>query len=163
MAVDGQSADSPRSSVRSAKADETLTLDYSLGKYAFGAKLRCAYLHVESPRSDFQTINTADVDYGLNATVELPLKLKLSTDITMYSRYGYSDPSMNTNNLVWNARLERTFGKFTVMADGFDLLGKLSNVRKVINAQGRTETWYNTVPRYAMLHVMYKMHFKPKR
>ena len=163
VAVDGQSADSPRSSVRSAKADETLTLDYSLGKYAFGAKLRCAYLHAESPRSDFQTINTADVDYGLNATVELPLKLKLSTDITMYSRYGYSDPSMNTNNLVWNARLERTFGKFTVMADGFDLLGKLSNVRKVINAQGRTETWYNTVPRYAMLHVMYKMHFKPKR
>ena len=69
---------------------------------------------------------------------------------------------MNTNNLVWNARLERTFGKFTVMADGFDLLGKLSNVRKVINAQGRTETWYNTVPRYAMLHIMYKLHFKPK-
>ena len=163
VAVDGQSTDSPRSSVRSAKADETLTLDYNLGKYAFGAKLRCAYLHAESPRSDFQTINTADVDYGLNATVELPLKLKLSTDITLYSRYGYSDPSMNTNNLVWNARLERTFGKFTVMADGFDLLGKLSNVRKVINAQGRTETWYNTVPRYAMLHVMYKMHFKPNR
>ena len=58
VAVDGQSADSPRSSVRSAKADETLTLDYSLGKYAFGAKLRCAYLHAESPRSDFQTINS---------------------------------------------------------------------------------------------------------
>lgn len=162
-AVDGQSGNSPRSSVRSATAGETVTLDYSLGKYAFGAKLRCAYLHAESPRSDFRTINTADVDYGLNATLELPLRLKLSTDITLYSRYGYSDPSMNTDNLVWNARLERTFGKFTVVADGFDLLGKLSNVRKVVNAQGRTETWYNTVPRYAMLHVMYKLHFKANR
>ena len=161
--VEEESAASPRSSVRSTTANETLTLDYSLGKYAFGAKLRCAYLHAESPRTDFQTINTADVDYGVNATVELPLRLKLSTDLTLYSRYGYSDRSMNTNNLVWNARLERTFGKFTIIADGFDLLGKLSNVRKVINAQGRTETWYNTVPRYAMMHIMYKLHFKPKR
>ena len=161
--VEAESSASPRSSVRSTIANETLTLDYSLGKYAFGTKLRCAYLHAESPRTDFQTINTADVDYGVNATVELPLKLKLSTDLTLYSRYGYSDRSMNTNNLVWNARLERTFGKFTVIADGFDLFGKLSNVRKVINAQGRTETWYNTVPRYAMLHIMYKLHFKPKK
>lgn len=161
--VEAESAASPRSSVRSTTANETLTLDYSRGKYAFGAKLRCAYLHAESPRTDFQTINTADVDYGVNATVELPLRLKFSTDLTLYSRYGYSDRSMNTNNLVWNARLERTFGKFTVIADGFDLLGKLSNVRKVINAQGRTETWYNTVPRYAMMHIMYKLHFKPKR
>ncbi|WP_297252829.1 outer membrane beta-barrel protein [uncultured Prevotella sp.] len=162
-AVDGQSADNHRSSVRSVTAGEMLTLDYSFGKYAFGAKLRCVYMHAESPRSDFNTINTADADYGLNATVELPLKLKLSTDITMYCRYGYSDPSMNTSNLVWNTRLERTFGKFTVVADGFDILGKLSNVRKVINAQGRTETWYNTVPRYAMLHIMYKLHFKPRK
>lgn len=161
--VEAESAASPRSSVRSTTANETLTLDYSLGKYAFGAKLRCAYLHAESPRTDFQTINTADVDYGVNATVELPLRLKLSTDLTLYSRYGYSDRSMNTNNLVWNARLERTFGKFTIIADGFDLLGNLSNVRKMVNAQGRTETWYNTVPRYAMLHVIYKLHFKPKR
>ncbi len=160
--VEEMSGMSPRSSVRSAIANETMTIDYSLGKYAFGAKFRVAYLHAESPRADFQTINTADVDYGLNATVELPLRLRLSTDLTLYSRYSYSDASMNTNNLVWNARLERSFGKFILMADGFDLLGKLSNVRKVIDAQGRTETWYNTVPRYAMLHVMYKLHFKPK-
>ena len=163
MAIEGESGKDPRSSVRTAKANETVSLDYSFGKYSFGAKLRCAYIHAEGSREDFKTINTADVDYGLNATLELPLKLRLFTDITLYSRYGYSDKSMNTNNLVWNARLERSFGKFTVMADGFDLLGKLSNVRKVINAQGRTETWYNTVPRYAMLHIMYKLHFKPKR
>lgn len=162
VAIEGESGKNPRSSVRTAKANETVSLDYSFGKYSFGAKLRCAYIHAEGNREDFKTINTADVDYGLNATLELPLKLRLFTDITLYSRYGYSDKSMNTNNLVWNARLERSFGKFTVMADGFDLLGKLSNVRKVINAQGRTETWYNTVPRYAMLHIMYKLHFKPK-
>lgn len=163
VAVDGLTGENPRSSVRTANANETFSLDYSRGKYALGVKLRCTYMHAESPRADFQTINTADVDYGLNAVVDLPLKLKLSTDITLYSRYGYSDKSMNTNNLVWNARLTRTFGKFTVIADGFDLLGKLSNVRKIINAQGRTETWYNTVPRYAMLHLMYNLHFKPNR
>lgn len=95
--------------------------------------------------------------------VELPWKFKLSTDITLYSRYGYNDHTMNTNDVVWNARLERSFGNFTIMADGFDMLGQLSNVQRVVNAQGRTETWYNSIPRYAMLHVEYRLNVMPKK
>ncbi len=50
---------------------------------------------------------------------------------------------MNTNELVWNARLAKRLlkGNLTIMFDGFDLLGNLSNVRRSINAQGRTETF----------------------
>ena len=49
------------------------------------------------------------------------------------------------------------------MLDGFDILGQLSTVRRTLNAQGRTETWYNTVPRYAMLHVVYHLNREPKK
>jgi hypothetical protein len=49
------------------------------------------------------------------------------------------------------------------MLDGFDLLGNLSNVRRTINAQGRTETWNNVTPRYALLHVIYRLNKQPKR
>ena len=46
---------------------------------------------------------------------------------------------------------------------GFDLLHRLSNIRQQVNAQGRTETWHNTLPSYAMLHVKYMLDVKPKK
>ena len=75
----------------------------------------------------------------------------------MYSRRGYSDEGMNTNDLVWNARLTKRFlkGRILLMADGFDILGNLSNIRRTINAQGRTETYYNVISSYAMFHIQY--------
>ena len=51
----------------------------------------------------------------------------------------------------------------TVILDAFDLFGQLSNVRRTINAQGRTETWSNVTPQYAMLHVLYRLNKKPKK
>ena len=97
--------------------------------------------------------------------MELPWSLQLSTDLTMYSRRGYSEPSMNTNELVWNARLAKRLmkGNLIVMFDGFDLLGNLSNVRRSINAQGRTETYTNVMPRYGLLHVVYRFNKNPKK
>ena len=72
---------------------------------------------------------------------------------------------MNTTDVVWNARLAKRFlkGKLSVMIDGFDLLGQLSTIRRTLNGQGRTETWYNTIPRYAMLHAIYRLNVLPKK
>ena len=83
----------------------------------------------------------------------------------MYSRRGYADPATNTNELVWNARLTKRFlrGNLLLQLDALDLLGQLSNVRRTINAQGRTETWSNVMPRYALLHVIYRLSKQPKR
>ncbi len=77
----------------------------------------------------------------------------------MFSRRGYESASMNTDDLVWDARLSRVFlgGSLTCFIEGFDLLGNLSNVRRSVNAHGRTETRYNVVPRYVMLHVIYRL------
>jgi len=43
-----------------------------------------------------------------------------------------------------------------------DLLHQLSNTTYEVNAQGRTETMRNTLPRYLMLHVSYKFQKIPK-
>ena len=48
-------------------------------------------------------------------------------------------------------------GKLLVQLDAFDLLGNLSNVRRVINAQGNTETFYNIIPSYCLLHLTWKI------
>ena len=110
-------------------------------------------------------INAADFSYGVTAKLDLPADFQLSTDLTVYSRRGYEDPEMNTTDVVWNARLAKRFlkGKLSVMIDGFDLLGQLSTIRRTLNGQGRTETWYNTIPRYAMLHAIYRLNVLPKK
>ena len=41
--------------------------------------------------------------------------------------------------------------------------GQRSSVRRTLTAQGRTETWYNTVPSYFMVRLMYRIHVLPKR
>ena len=155
-----------RSIVGSYYANEALSLTYRPN-----AKLQIKgignvhYQHSASDRTDFETINVLDFDYGLTAQVELPWSLQLATDLTMYSRRGYADHAMNTNELVWNARLSKRFlhGNLICMLDGFDLLGNLSNIRRTINAQGRTETWNNVTPRYALLHVVYRLNKQPKK
>ena len=49
------------------------------------------------------------------------------------------------------------------MLDGFDILGQLDNVTRTLNAQGRTETYTNVLPRYGLLHVVYRFNKLPKK
>lgn len=147
-----------KSTVGTLYANAMLRMDYRLmDKHTFGVKGNLHYTHSGSEREDFISVNAYDFDYSLVANIELPYNFRLSTDITMYSRRGYSDESMNTNDLIWNARLTKRFmkGRLLLMADGFDILGNLSNIRRTINAQGRTETYYNVISNYVMFHIQY--------
>ena len=118
-----------------------------------------------SNRDNFQTLNAYDYNYGMTLSYKLPLGIQLATDLKQYSRRGYGDSSMNTDDLVWNASLTRSFckGRLTLTAEGFDLLHQLSNTTYTVNAQGRTEVWRNTIPNYMMMHVAYKLTKSPKK
>lgn len=155
-----------RSVVNTHQLSETLRFDWKLTeKHTFGVKGTMTYQHSTSERQGFTNINSFDFNYGLTTQLELPWQMQISTDLTMYSRRGYNDKTMNTNELVWNARLSKRLmkGKLTIMFDGFDILNKLSNVRRYINAQGRSETFYNVIPSYGLLHVIYRFTKKPKK
>lgn len=157
---------SMRSVVNNLYLEQSLKLDYRLSsKFNIGAKAEYNWTYATNRREDFNTIRASDFNYGLTSQIELPWKFQLSTDITQYSRRGYEDPEMNKDELVWNARLSKSCmkGNLTFMLDGFDILGNLSNVRRTLNAQGRTESYYNVIPRYAMLHVIYKLNIQPKK
>ena len=164
IGIEGEYA-ARRSTVHNLYLTQGLRLDYRIDKYQFGAKANGTWTHATSRREDFRTINAADFSYGVTAKLDLPADFQLSTDLTVYSRRGYEDPEMNTTDVVWNARLAKRFlkGKLSVMIDGFDLLGQLSTIRRTLNGQGRTETWYNTIPRYAMLHAIYRLNVKPRK
>ncbi len=113
----------------------------------------------------FQNINATDFTYGTELQYTIPwLKLGVNTDFTVYSRRGYNASAMNTDDVVWNAMLTRTFwkGNITAKLKAYDLLHQLTNKVYTVNAQGRTETWYNTIPRYVMFSLAFKLHKKAK-
>lgn len=154
-----------RSTVNTWWGTEKVELKYGLGKHSVGFKGYVGVGHVTSSREDFDSYTLWDFNYGLTALLKLPLDIELSTDLTIYSHRGYATSSANTNDLVWNARLSKIFPKIglTLLVDGFDILGNLSNYSQVINSQGRTETYFNSLPRYVMAHAIYRFNKKPKK
>ncbi len=161
-----ESVGATKSVVVSNYVTEDLTLTWRPSdKLEFGTQGKLNYQHSGSDRENFTTINAFTYQYGVRGQVELPWNMQVATDLTMYSRRGYSEASMNTNELVWNARVAKRLmhGNLTVMFDGFDLLGNLSNVRRYINAQGRSETFVNVIPSYGLLHIIWRLNKQPKK
>jgi len=154
-----------RSSVRNANASEELSLSYKIKQYAFGGRFGVNWINAHSDRQNFETVNCENWLLGANAVIPLPWKMQLAADFSATLRTGYNDPNMNEAAFVCNARLSRSFfhGKLTMILDGFDIFNGIKDIRRTINEQGRTETWYNSVHRYVMLHAFYKFAKKPKK
>ena len=150
-----------RNTVVTKGVNEILKLSYSLGKHSIGANADVTYRNY----SDMAKMNTWTQQYGVNALISITSALQLSTDFNVFTRSGYSNSKLNTTDLVWNARLSYSLmkGKLQLMLDGFDMLHNLSNVTYNVNAQARTETYVNVLPRYLMLHAQYRFNRQPKK
>ena len=88
-----------------------------------------------------------------------PWGTSVSTDMHNQCRRGYSDNSMNTNELVWNAQVSQSFLKgkpLTISLQLYDILHNLSNYSRVVNAMQFSDTQYNNIHSYAMLHAIYR-------
>lgn len=155
---------STRSTIRNLGINEKFKLDMRMGKVLLNGTVKGRYLHATSQKASFQDINSFDLTYFLGASIQLPKDFNLMLDLNLLEREGYSDPTMNDVRFVANAQLNKTFmkGKLRMTLQGFDIFHGLSNVTKIINAQGITETWYNTLPSYAMLRLAYRFDMKKK-
>ena len=159
--------DQERSTVNTLSFNNTLSLSYKLGNHSLSFKNTTLWQRFTTPNVQSAAISSQPLTLtnALTALLKLPLQMELNTDLTLYTRTGYADTRLNTTNLVWNARLTRPFlkGRLLLMVDGFDLLGQLDNVTRTVNAQGRTETYTNVLPRYTLLHVVYRLNKQPKK
>ena len=154
------------STVRTTEAGMGAKLQYRLGGLQIGMSGKVDGRWARSNRSGFSSINTADYQYGTTLQYTLPVAgTTVATDINMYSRRGYASSEMNTNDLVWNAQLTQNIirGWLALKVQAFDLLHQLSTKRYSVNAQGRTETWYNSVPRYVMASLAFTLNKGKKK
>ena len=97
--------------------------------------------------------------YGANTTINTPWNMSISTNLANQSRRGYSDSSMNRNELIWNAQIAQTFlrGDATISLEFYDILKQQSNITRSLTASGRSVYEYNGINSYCMLHFIYRL------
>lgn len=142
----------------------TLRFSWQIGKQQLGFMGQINNRYTDSDRQGFSSINASNNTLQMTGQFKLPKGFGISTDFSVYMRRGYGS-GLDTTDPVWNARVTYTPPKsrWTFMLDGFDLLHQLSNVSYAVNAQGRTITYTNVLPRYLLLHVQYKVNILPKK
>ncbi|MCM1310414.1 MAG: hypothetical protein NC301_05240 [Bacteroides sp.] len=129
----------------------------------FGLRGGTTWQHSTSPRADFRTITAWKSEVHAAIQFYLPFNIEGQSTLTAKFRRGYEDSALNTTEWLWNIDVQKSFlkGALTVKLHAVDILGQLSDVTYSVNAQGRTETWINTLPRYAMLTLAYRFNFTP--
>lgn len=158
--------DSQRSIVHNYQLDDNIKLNFRPDdKNEICLHAGGTYNIIKGERSGFEDIKAGDYRVGMNAQVALPWKFNITSDITMFARRGYQSEEMNTTDWVWNAQITRSFlnGRLISKLSGFDILHQLSNTQYTVNAQGRTERWHNSIPRYVMLSLAWSFNVNPKK
>ena len=118
------------------------------------------YTHSRNHLQAQSNLDTWQFAYGGTLGLTAPWGTSISTDLHENSRRGYSDNSMNTNELVWNAQIAQSFltGKpLSVSLQFYDILRNQSNFSRTISAIQRNDTEYNSINSYVMLHVTYRL------
>ena len=155
-----KSQDSQKNTTQNTTWNERLSLSYRNDWLELSLDGTLAYNHAKNKLQPNSNLDTWQFSYGPSMTLTAPWGTSLNTSLSCSSRRGYSDASMNTDEFVWNAQLSQGFLKgkpLTVMLQFYDLLHQQSTFSRVISSVSRTDTEYNAINSYAMLHVVYRM------
>ena len=155
-----KSQDSQKNTTQNTTWNERLSLSYRNDWLELSLDGTLAYNHAKNKLQPNSNLDTWQFSYGPSMTLTAPWGTSLNTSLSCSSRRGYSDASMNTDEFVWNAQLSQGFLKgkpLTVMLQFYDLLHQQSTFSRAISSVSRTDTKYNAINSYAMLHVVYRM------
>ena len=158
LSLDGKT--SQKNTTKQTQVGERIAMGYRNNWLEVNLNGTLNYNHARNKLQASSNMNTWQFSYGPSITATTPWGMSLSTDLSQSSRRGYSDKSMNTNELVWNAQLSQGFLKgkpLTVMIQFYDLLHQQSTLSRALTAMARTDTEYNSINSYAMLHVIYRL------
>ena len=153
-------SDSQKNTTRSITWRQNLSFSYRNDWAEFSLDGTLTYNKAKNKLQPTSNLETWQFSYGPSMTLTAPWGTSLNSSLSISSRRGYSDSSMNTDEFVWNAQLSQGFLKgkpLTIMLQFYDLLRQQSTFSRAISATSRTDTEYNAINSYAMLHVVYRL------
>ena len=155
-----RAADAQKNTTRTTNLNQRLNLSFRNDWLEVTIDGNVNYQHSRNELQPTADLDTWRFSYGGQIMLRLPYNFEISTNLHENSRRGYNDPSSNTNELIWNGQISKTFLKsktLVVALNFYDLLNQQSNYERWVNATGRSDTRYNSINSYAMLHVRYRL------
>ena len=156
----GRNTDSQKSTTKSTTVGERLAASYRNSWLEFELNGSLEYMHARSELQSNNNLDTWTFSYGGSLQLTAPWGTQLSTSMNMNSRRGYNDASMNSNELIWNAQVSQSFlrgNALTLSLQFYDILHQQSTFSRTVDAMRRSDTEYNAITNYAMLHVIYRL------
>jgi hypothetical protein len=155
----GSNRESQESVTKSLGIGERLAASYRNDWFEFELNGSVNYQRNRSELQENNNLDTWQFTYGAMVGVTAPWGTQMTTGMNMQSRRGYNDSSMNTNELIWNAQISQSFlrgNALTLSLQFYDILHEQSTVSRTLTAMQRSDTEYNAITNYAMLHVIYR-------
>lgn len=152
--------------VKTRSLSQNLKMSWQIGGQMLQLRGDFVNRHTTSTQTGFNTLDANHFNYGITGVFKLPAGFGISTDFTCYTRRGYGVSYLDTTDPIWNARVSYCpprNSRWVFMIDGFDLLHKLSNVNYAVTASGRTVSYTNTLPRYVLFSIQYRLNIQPKK
>ncbi len=151
--------DAVLSTTHTFSATEKLTGNYRTDK--FDVSLNASVTYGLTRNSERSNVNRETFDYlfGGSTNINLPWRLYLSSDINFRIKEGYSS-SFSNDEIIWNAQLSKNLLKHnraTVRVKMYDILHKQSNLTRTISETMMSDTEYNTIGSYFMVHFVYRL------
>ena len=122
-------ADAEKNTTRSTNVNERLNASFRNDWLEVTLDGNVNYQHSRNELQPNANLDTWQFSYGGQVMVHLPAGFEISTNIHENSRRGYNDPSSNTNELIWNGQISKTFLKsktLVVALNFYDLLATTS-------------------------------------
>ncbi len=155
-----QGEESMKNITKNLGLSEMLSFNYRSDIFDVSLRGSIRYSDVNNKLRTSSNMNTYDFSYGGEASVRLPWNMEIASNIENNSRRGYSSASMNTDELIWNAQIAQNLLKgnaATISFQVFDILRNQSKVSRNITASMRSDTEYNSINSYCMLHFIYRL------
>ena len=153
-------ADAEKNTTRTTNVNQRLNISFRNDWLEVTLDGNVNYQHSRNELQPNANLYTWRFSYGGQVMVRLPMDFEISTNLHENSRRGFNDPSSNTNELIWNGQVSKMFLKdksLIVALNFYDVLAQQSNYERWVNATGRSDTRYNSINTYAMLHVRYRL------
>ena len=156
----GQQAEVDKNTTKQLNLGERLRGTYRNDWWEISLNGSLRYKHSRNSYQKSNNMDTYDFSYGASTNLNLPWDMQISTDISQSSRRGYTEATMNRDELIWNAQIAQNFlrgNAATISIQFYDILKNQSNISRVISAAVRSDNEYNAIYSYCMVHFIYRL------
>lgn len=150
------------STTKTTNVSENLRMNYRTDWLELGLTGRVNYSHSRNNLQQNGNLDTWNFNYGPNIQfiAQNFHNFRITNDLNMRSRRGYSSSTYNTDEFIWNIQASISMFKRNAGTLSFqwnDILNRESNISRNVSTTGRTDSKNNTIHSYFMVHFVYRL------